>query len=64
MKADQALEFFAASDAKPVASTANEKDGTIDVVWYTGAQVPRKDPDTGDPFTCSRSTWAGRASAG
>jgi hypothetical protein len=31
MKADQALEFFAASDAKPVASTANEKDGTIDV---------------------------------
>src|SRR5271165_3670663 len=50
MKADQALEFFAASDAKPVASTANEKDGTIDVVWYTGAQVPRKDPDTGDPY--------------
>jgi hypothetical protein len=50
MKANQALEFFAASDAKPVASTANEKDGTIDVVWYTGAQVPRKDPDTGDPY--------------
>jgi len=50
MKADQALEFFAASDAKPVASTANEKDGTIDVVWYTGAQVPRKDPDTGEPY--------------
>ena len=53
MKADQALEFFAASDAKPVASTANEKDGTIDVVWYTGAQVPRKDPDTGDPYMLS-----------
>ena len=50
MKANQALEFFAASDAKPVASTANEKDGTIDVVWYTGAQVPRKDPDTGEPY--------------
>ena len=50
MKADQAHEFFAASDAKPVASTANEKDGTIDVVWYTGAQVPRRDPDTGDPY--------------
>jgi len=50
MKASQTLEFFAASDAKPVASTANEKDGTIDVVWYTGAQVPRKDPDTGEPY--------------
>jgi hypothetical protein len=50
MIANQALEFFAASDAKPVASTANEKDGTIDVVWYTGAQVPRKDPDTGEPY--------------
>jgi len=50
MKESQALEFFAASDAKPVASTANEKDGTIDVVWYTGAQVPRKDPDTGEPY--------------
>jgi hypothetical protein len=50
MKANQALEFFTASDAKPVASTANEEDGTIDVVWYTGAQVPRKDPDTGDPY--------------
>ena len=43
-------EFFAASGAKPVASTANEKDGTIDVVWYTGAQVARRDPDTGDPY--------------
>ena len=61
MKANQALEFFAASDAKPVASTANEKDGTIDVVWYTGAQVPRKDPIPASR-TCSRSTWAGRAS--
>ena len=50
MKPDQAHEFFAAPDAKPVASTANEKDGTIDVVWYTGAQVPRKDPDTGEPY--------------
>src|ERR1700690_2690162 len=50
MPADQVSEFFAASDAKPVASTANEKDGTIDVVWYTGAQVPRKNPDPGDPY--------------
>jgi hypothetical protein len=33
----------------PGASTANEKDGTIDVVWYT-MQVPRKDSDTGEPY--------------
>ena len=43
-KANQALEFFAASDAKPVASTANAKDGTIDVVWYTGRRFRGKTP--------------------
>ena len=31
-------------------STANAKDGTIDVVWYSGAAVPRVDRATGEPY--------------
>ena len=42
-------EVFSA-DAQVVASTANPKDGTIDVVWYSGASVPRIDRSTGEPY--------------
>src|ERR1022692_2853140 len=34
-------------------STANEKDGTIDCVWYAGATVPRQDPETYEPYMLS-----------
>ena len=42
-------EVFAA-DAQVLPSTANAKDGTIDVVWYSGAFVPRIDRATGEPY--------------
>jgi hypothetical protein len=42
-------EVFAA-DAQVVPSTANADDGTIDVVWYSGAPVPRIDRSTGEPY--------------
>ena len=42
-------EVFAA-DAQVVPSTANADDGTIDVVWYSGAMVPRIDRSTGEPY--------------
>jgi hypothetical protein len=42
-------EIFTA-DAHVVPSTANTKDGTIDVVWYSGAYVPRVDRSTGEPY--------------
>jgi len=42
-------EVFAA-DAQVLPSTANTKDGTIDVVWYSGAFVPRIDRSTGEPY--------------
>ena len=42
-------EVFSA-DAQVVPSTANAKDGTIDVVWYSGAAVPRIDRATGEPY--------------
>src|SRR5271157_1050413 len=38
------------SDAQVLPSTANAKDGTIDVVWYSGAAVPRVDRATGEPY--------------
>ena len=38
------------SDATVLPSTANAKDGTIDVVWYSGAFVPRIDRSTGEPY--------------
>ena len=41
-------EVFSA-DAQILPSTANAKDGTIDVVWYSGAFVPRIDRSTGEP---------------
>ncbi|MGO9892822.1 MAG: hypothetical protein ACLPX8_01225 [Bryobacteraceae bacterium] len=42
-------EVFAA-DAQVIPSTANAQDGTIDVVWYSGAFVPRIDRATGEPY--------------
>jgi hypothetical protein len=42
-------EVFSA-DAQVIPSTANAKDGTIDVVWYSGASVPRIDRTTGEPY--------------
>src|ERR1017187_2078817 len=42
-------EVFSA-DAQVLPSTANAKDGTIDVVWYSGAAVPRVDRATGEPY--------------
>jgi hypothetical protein len=42
-------EVFSA-DAQVLPSTANGKDGTIDVVWYSGASVPRIDRTTGEPY--------------
>ena len=42
-------EVFSA-DAQVLPSTANAKDGTIDVVWYSGAFVPRIDRATGEPY--------------
>jgi len=53
MKPDESLivgEYFAADGAGPVPETADSKTGTIDVVWYSGAAVPRIDPDTGEPY--------------
>ncbi|MGA2789128.1 MAG: hypothetical protein ABSF60_16540 [Verrucomicrobiota bacterium] len=38
------------ADAQILPSTANPKDGTIDVVWYSGAPVPRIDRATGEPY--------------
>ena len=46
-------EVFAA-DAQVVPSTANADDGTIDVVWYSGAMVPRIDRSTGCLLYTSR----------
>ena len=51
-------EVFSA-DAQVLPSTANAKDGTIDVVWYSGAAVPRP----ANP-TCSSSTCRAAASTG
>ncbi len=42
-------EIFSA-DAQVLPSTANAQDGTIDVVWYSGAFVPRIDRATGEPY--------------
>jgi len=42
-------EVFSA-DAQVLPATANTKDGTIDVVWYSGAFVPRIDRSTGEPY--------------
>jgi hypothetical protein len=42
-------EIFSA-DAQVLPITANAKDGTIDVVWYSGAAVPRIDRATGEPY--------------
>jgi len=42
-------EVFSA-DAQVLPSTANAKDGTIDVVWYSGVAVPRVDRATGEPY--------------
>jgi hypothetical protein len=42
-------EVFSA-DAQVLPSTANAKDGTIDVVWYSGVPVPRIDRATGEPY--------------
>ena len=42
-------EVFSA-DAQVLPSTANAKDGAIDVVWYSGAFVPRIDRSTGEPY--------------
>jgi hypothetical protein len=42
-------EVFSA-DAQVLPATANAKDGTIDVVWYSGAFVPRIDRSTGEPY--------------
>ena len=42
-------EVFSA-DAQVLPATANDKDGTIDVVWYSGAFVPRVDRSTGEPY--------------
>ena len=42
-------EVFAA-DAQVLPATANARDGTIDVVWYSGAFVPRIDRSTGEPY--------------
>ena len=42
-------EVFSA-DAQVLPSTANDKDGTIDVVWYSGVVVPRVDRATGEPY--------------
>jgi len=42
-------EVFSA-EAQVLPSTANAKDGTIDVVWYSGAFVPRIDRSTGEPY--------------
>jgi hypothetical protein len=42
-------EVFSA-DAQVLPSTANAKDGTIDVVWYSGAFVPRIDRSTGESY--------------
>ena len=65
MNADpRALEFFAARRCRvSSASTANAKDGTIDVVWYSGATVPRIDRATGEPYMLS-STCRAAASTG
>jgi hypothetical protein len=41
-------EVFA--DARLLPSTANDRDGTIDVVWYSGAYVPRVDRASGEPY--------------
>lgn len=46
---ERSTEVFSA-DAQVLPSTANSKDGTIDVVWYSGAFVPRIDRATGDPY--------------
>ena len=31
-------------------ATVDEKNRTVDVVWYGGQTVPRSDPDTGEPY--------------
>ena len=48
--AEKSEEFFSSAEAKPVPQTADQKVGTIDVVWYTGAAVPRVDRETGEPY--------------
>jgi len=48
----QSAEFFAATDTEVsfAPSTLNDKDRTVDVVWYGGMTVPRFDPDSGEPY--------------
>jgi hypothetical protein len=55
-------EVFAA-DAQVLPSTANAKDGTIDVVWYSGAMCRGSTAPPASP-TCSSSTWRAAASTG
>ena len=46
-------EQFASMDAKEsgiVPESLNADDRTVDVVWYSGASVPRIDPDTGAEY--------------
>ena len=45
-------EVFAAADGEMSfqPATADEKNRTVDVVWYGGQTVPRTDPATGEPF--------------
>ena len=43
---------FAAADGTIAfqPATVDEKNRTVDVVWYGGQTVPRSDPDTGEPY--------------
>jgi len=44
-------------------ATVDEKNRTVDVVWYGGQTVPRSDPDTGEPYML-RLTWPAAAWSG
>lgn len=48
-RATRETEVFA-TNAQVLPVTANPDDGTIDVVWYSGAAVPRVDRSTGEPY--------------
>jgi len=45
-------EFFASDPTDIVfqPQTVDQKNRTVDVVWYGGATVPRTDPETGEPY--------------
>ena len=49
-------EVFSA-DAQVLPSTANAKDGTIDVVWYSGASVPRRGTTRPETRAVPRTTY-------